>query len=64
MTATITLVLALLAATVVCASLTTRLRVPYAIVLVLAGARLGLLPGLPTEPGPHLVPPPEVAFIY
>src|SRR2546428_7259268 len=48
MTATITLVLALLVATVVCASLATRLRVPYAIVLVLAGALLSLLPGLPT----------------
>jgi Na+/H+ antiporter len=47
MTATITLVLALLAATVVCASLATRLRVPYAIVLVLAGAGLSLIPGLP-----------------
>src|SRR6266704_1183370 len=36
MTATITLVLALLVATVVCASVATRLRLPYAIVLVLA----------------------------
>lgn len=56
MTATITLVLALLAATVVCASLTTRLRLPYAIVLVLAGAGLSLLPGLPSvELNPDLV---------
>lgn len=56
MTATITLVLALLAATVVCASLATRLRVPYAIVLVLAGALLSLLPGLPTvELNPDLI---------
>jgi monovalent cation/hydrogen antiporter len=47
MTTTITLVLALLVATVVCAILATRLRVPYAIVLVLAGALLSLLPGLP-----------------
>jgi Na+/H+ antiporter len=47
MTATITLVLGLLVATVVFASLATRLRVPYAILLVLAGAALGLLPGLP-----------------
>jgi hypothetical protein len=37
MTTTITLVLALLAATVVCATLATHLRVPYAIVLVLSG---------------------------
>jgi Kef-type K+ transport system membrane component KefB len=48
MTATITLVLALLAATVVCASLATHLRVPYAIVLVLAGAGLSPIPGLPS----------------
>jgi hypothetical protein len=45
MTATITLVLA---ATVVCASLATHLRVPYAIVLVLAGAGLSPIPGLPS----------------
>ena len=56
MTATITLVLALLVATVVCAILATRLRVPYAIVLVLAGALLSLLPGLPTvELNPDLI---------
>ncbi len=56
MTATITLVLALLAATVVCSSLATRLRVPYAIVLVLAGALLSLLPGLPAvELNPDLI---------
>jgi monovalent cation/hydrogen antiporter len=56
MTATITLVLALLAATVVCAILATRLRVPYAIVLVLAGAGLSLLPGLPSaELNPDLI---------
>lgn len=48
MTTTITLVLALLAATVVCASLATHLRMPYAIVLVLAGAGLSLIPGLPS----------------
>lgn len=47
MTTTITLVLALLVATVVCAIMATRLRVPYAIVLVLGGALLSLLPGLP-----------------
>lgn len=56
MTATITLVLALLVVTVVCASLATRLRVPYAIVLVLAGALLSLLPGLPAvELNPDLI---------
>jgi monovalent cation/hydrogen antiporter len=47
MTATITLVLGLLVATVVFASLATRLRVPYAILLVLGGMLLGLVPGLP-----------------
>lgn len=47
MTATIILVLGLLVATVVFASLATRLRVPYAILLVLGGALLGFLPGLP-----------------
>lgn len=48
MTTTLTLVLGLLVATVVLASLATRLRVPYAILLVLGGAALGFLPGLPT----------------
>jgi monovalent cation/hydrogen antiporter len=56
MTATITLVLALLVATVVCASVATRLRMPYAIVLVLGGAALSLLPGLPAvELNPDLI---------
>src|SRR5258706_6621588 len=56
MTTTITLVLALLVATVVCAILATRLRVPYAIVLVLAGALLSLLQGLPAvELNPDLI---------
>ncbi len=40
----------------VCSSLATRLRVPYAIVLVLAGALLSLLPGLPAvELNPDLI---------
>jgi Na+/H+ antiporter len=47
MTTTITLVLGLLVTTVVFASLATRLRVPYAILLVLGGTLLGLVPGLP-----------------
>ncbi len=47
MTATITLLLGLLVASVVFASLATRLRVPYAILLVLAGVGLGFIPGLP-----------------
>lgn len=47
MTATITLVLGLLVTTVVFASVATRLRIPYAILLVLAGALLGFLPRLP-----------------
>jgi hypothetical protein len=56
MTATMTLVLALLVATVVCASVATSLRMPYAIVLVLGGAGLSLLPGLPAvELNPDLI---------
>ena len=47
MTTTITLMLGLLVATLVFASLATRLRIPYAILLVLGGALLGFLPGLP-----------------
>ncbi|GHO90243.1 Na+/H+ antiporter [Reticulibacter mediterranei] len=47
MTATITLTLGLLVATLVLASLATRFRVPYAILLVLGGALLGLVPALP-----------------
>jgi CPA1 family monovalent cation:H+ antiporter len=47
MTTTITLMLGLLIATLVFASLATRLRVPYAILLILGGALLGFLPGLP-----------------
>jgi len=47
MTTTITIVLGLLVTTLVFASLATRLRIPYAIVLVLGGALLGFLPGLP-----------------
>jgi len=47
MTATITLILGLLVATVVVASLATRLRIPYAILLVFGGTLLGLVPGLP-----------------
>jgi Kef-type K+ transport system membrane component KefB len=56
MTTTITLVLGLLVATVVFASLATRLQVPYAILLVLGGALLGFLPGLPeVELNPELI---------
>src|SRR6266568_2066181 len=44
---TITIVLGLLVTTLVFASLATRLRIPYAILLVLGGALLGFLPGLP-----------------
>lgn len=48
MTSTLTLVLGLLVVTVVFAGLATRLRIPYAILLVIAGAILGFVPGLPT----------------
>lgn len=47
MSTTITLVLVLLALTAVVASFATRIRIPYAILLVLVGALLGLVPGLP-----------------
>ena len=45
---TITLVFSLLVAIVILATLATRFRLPYAIVLVLAGLLLGFIPGLPT----------------
>lgn len=47
MTTTITLILGLFVATVVFAGLATRLRMPYAIVLVLGGLVLSFIPGLP-----------------
>ncbi len=53
---TITLVFGLLVAIVVLATIATRFRVPYAILLVLAGLVLGFLPGLPNvELNPDLV---------
>ncbi|HLG75082.1 MAG TPA: Na+/H+ antiporter [Ktedonobacteraceae bacterium] len=56
MTTTITLILGLLVATVVFASLATRLRIPYAILLVFGGALLGFIPGLPrVEMNPDIV---------
>src|SRR6266702_4072787 len=45
---TITLVFSLLVAIVILATVSTRFRLPYAIVLVLAGLLLGFIPGLPT----------------
>jgi monovalent cation/hydrogen antiporter len=48
MSATITLLFGLLVAIVVLVTLATRLRLPYAILLVLAGLALGFIPGLPT----------------
>ena len=45
---TITLVFSLLVAIVILATVATRFRLPYAIVLVLAGLLLGFIPGLPT----------------
>src|SRR5260370_20912382 len=48
MPATITLVFSLLVAIVVLATLAARLRLPYAILLVLGGLVLSFLPGLPT----------------
>src|SRR5437764_12091498 len=53
---TITLVFGLLVAIVVLATLASRLRFPYAIVLVLGGLLLGFIPGLPTiELNPDLI---------
>lgn len=53
---TITLVFSLLVAIVVLASVATRFRLPYAILLVLAGLVLGFIPGLPTiELDPELL---------
>src|SRR5713101_5825916 len=48
MSATISLLFGLLVAIVVLATLATRLRVPYAILLVLGGLLLGFVPGLPS----------------
>jgi Na+/H+ antiporter len=48
MSATISLLFGLLVAIVVLATLATRLRVPYAILLVLGGLVLGFVPGLPS----------------
>jgi monovalent cation/hydrogen antiporter len=47
MTATISLLFGLLVAIVVLATLATRFRIPYAILLVLSGLLLGFVPGLP-----------------
>ncbi|TMC89191.1 MAG: Na+/H+ antiporter, partial [Chloroflexi bacterium] len=48
MSATISLLFGLLVAIVILATLATRLRIPYAILLVLGGLLLGFVPGLPT----------------
>src|SRR5258708_177568 len=48
MSATISLLFGLLVAIVVLATLATRLRIPYAILLVLGGLLLGFVPGLPS----------------
>jgi monovalent cation/hydrogen antiporter len=47
MSATISLLFGLLVAIVILATLATRLRIPYAILLVLGGLFLGFVPGLP-----------------
>ncbi len=53
---TITLVFSLLVAIVVLATLSSRFKLPYAIVLVLAGLILGFIPGLPSiDLNPELV---------
>ena len=48
MSATISLLFGLLVAIVALATLATRLRLPYAILLVLGGLLLGFVPGLPS----------------
>src|SRR5438128_5280567 len=48
MSATISLLFGLLVAIVALATLAARLRIPYAILLVLGGLVLGFVPGLPT----------------
>jgi monovalent cation/hydrogen antiporter len=48
MSTTISLLFGLLVAIVILATLATRLRIPYAILLVLGGLLLGFIPGLPT----------------
>ncbi len=56
MSATISLLFGLLVAIVVLATLATRLRIPYAILLVLGGLLLGFVPGLPKiELNPELI---------
>jgi Na+/H+ antiporter len=56
MSATIALLFGLLVAIVVLATLATRLRLPYAILLVLGGLLLGFVPGLPSiELNPELI---------
>src|SRR5947209_8126414 len=56
MSATISLLLGLLVVIVVLATLATRLRIPYAILLVLSGLLLGFVPGLPRiELDPELI---------
>jgi CPA1 family monovalent cation:H+ antiporter len=56
MSATISLLFGLLVAIVVLATLATRLRLPYAILLVIGGLALGFVPGLPSiELNPELI---------
>lgn len=54
MPTTITLIFGLLVAIVVLATLSARLRLPYAILLVLGGLLLSFLQGYPTSPS---IPP-------
>jgi CPA1 family monovalent cation:H+ antiporter len=53
-------VFALLVAVVAFASLATRLRIPYAILLVLGGLAMGFVPGLP----PVTLDPALVLFLF
>jgi NhaP-type Na+/H+ or K+/H+ antiporter len=51
-------VIILLAAVTVLAEITDKIRIPYPILLVLAGIGIGLFPGLP-----HITLSPEVVFL-
>src|ERR1700730_19264185 len=56
MSSTITLVFGLLVAIVALATVATRFRIPYAVLLVLGGLLMGFIPGLPTiQLNPDLV---------
>jgi CPA1 family monovalent cation:H+ antiporter len=52
-------VIVLLAVVTALAEVTDRIRIPYPILLVLAGIGIGLIPGLP-----HITLDPEIVFLF